>query len=194
MSNGTTASAKDRYLRALPASDELVARRIAEQSGIPSDDPTWLLLTEVQRATREASACTDSLRSATDAAVTRIERAATDGLAGGTTAHDFAAQIILAASPELAKNEQLQSTLFAAIRHIESDAVRALRAVETGVRDLLARRTFIPLASTMLALCVGVIATTFAVWQAYQVGTRAGEIAGYRAGYAYAVSHPGGPR
>jgi hypothetical protein len=183
------ASAREAYLTALSPEDELVARRVAEKSGIPENDPTWLLLTEVQRACREATRCTNGLASATKEAVTRIERASQCDVSDPSRIEVIGADIARVVGSQLANDERVVKAIVSGIQRVEVDAVRVIRSVETAVRELIARRSALPIASILFAFCLGLTAATCGIWQAYHVALGYGEDIGYRAGFARAHAY-----
>ena len=187
--SATPATARDLYLASLSPEDELVARRIAEKSGLPGNDPTWLLLTEVQRACREATRCTDGLTSAAKESVARIERAGKIGIGEPSQIEAVGAGIAQAVGSRLAADEHLLQAITEGIRRVEADAVRVIRALETAARDLIARRSALPVASILFAFCLGLAAATFGIWQAYRVSLGYGEDIGYNAGFARAQAY-----
>jgi hypothetical protein len=184
--SSTATTARDLYLATLSPEDELIARRVAEKSGIPGNDPTWLLLTEVQRACREATRCTDGLTSAAKEAVARIERAGQIDIGEPNKIEGLGVGIAHAVGSRLADNEQLLKAISDGVRHVEIDAIRVIRSLETATRDLIARRSSVPIASILFAFCLGLAAATFGIWQAYRVALGYGQDIGYSAGFARA--------
>jgi hypothetical protein len=187
--SATPATARDLYLGSLSPEDELIARRIAEKSGIPGNDPTWLLLTEVQRACREATRCTDGLTSVAKEAVARIERASQISIDQPSQIEAIGIGIAHAVGSRLADDEHLLRAMTEGIRRVEADAVRVIRSLETAARDLIARRSAVPVASILFAFCLGLAAATFGIWQAYRVALAYGEHIGYDAGFARAQAY-----
>jgi hypothetical protein len=183
------ASARDVYLTSLSPEDELVARRVAEKSGIPENDPTWLLLTEVQRACREATRCTDGLASAAKEAVVRIERVSQLNVTEPSRIDVVGACIAQAVGMQLADDARLHEAITSSIHRVEVDAVRVVRVLEAAVRELIARRSAIPVASILFAFCLGLAAATFGIWQSYRVALGYGEDIGYSAGFARAQAY-----
>jgi hypothetical protein len=143
MSDRQRQTARDLYLSSLSPDDELAARRAAERTGIPDDDPTWLLLLEVQRAAYETNRGTAALKQVVSDAATRIEQSST-----GTLALNDAAisQFANAAGLKLAEDDRVIGTLSAAIQNVETSATRSLHALETSIRDFMRRRVVAPAA------------------------------------------------
>ena len=182
----TPMTARDLYLTSLSPEDELVARRIAEKSGLPGNDPTWLLLAEVQRACREATRCTDELTSAANEAVARIERVSQADGSKSNQIEVVGAGVAQAIGSKLADDKGFQQTIAEGIRRVEVDALRVIRSLEIAVRDLISRRSAVPIASILFAFSLGLAAATFGICQAYRVALGYGENIGYSAGFARA--------
>jgi hypothetical protein len=176
-------SARNLYLASLSPEDELVARRLAEISGIPENDPTWLLLSEVRRACQEAARCTMALTQATSEAASRIALAGTRSTTSIENDEALALRIATAAGDRLSQNAQVADVIATAVRHIEGDAIRAMRTVETGIRDFMRRRAAAPAASLIFAFALGLASCSVAIWQTYHVGLAYGQELGYRAGF-----------
>jgi len=127
--------------RALPgfadSNVELSARRLAEQSGIPSDnDPMWLLLHEMQRAMREAAGGVNTVL-ANDA---------------------FADRVSSAIGINVANDERVVAALTSAIKNTREAAMHAIRSLEVALHDVARRRAAAPFASLMFAFALGLTA------------------------------------
>jgi hypothetical protein len=174
---------REAYLASLSSTDELAARRAAEKSGVPDDDPMWLLLAEVRRACSEVNQCTLALQQVAFDAAQRIEQSAScnDRTAAFEDAH--IAQLASAAGAGIAKDPRVASAVASAVGQVEADATRALRIAEISIRDLTRRRSATPLASLIFALALGVTSCWAAIWSGYHTGVAYGRDLGYRAGF-----------
>jgi len=171
------------YLASLSSTNELAARRAAEKSGVPDDDPLWLLLTEVRRACSDVQQCTLALQQAAASAAQRIEQATSRDSRSPVLADAHIAQLAGAAGASIAKDPQLASAVASAVRQVEADATRALRSAETSIRELTRRRSATPLASLSFAFALGVTSCCAAVWGSYHNGIVYGQYLGYNAGF-----------
>lgn len=193
MNKSAPATARELYFASLAPEDELAARRAAEKTGIPENDPTWLLLSEVRRASQEANRCTADLKLAVSDAVSRIERA-------GANAHPpasddaLASRIANTAGSELAQSDRVAEAVASGIRRVEHDAIRAMRTLETSIRDFMRRRAAAPAASMIFAFSLGVVSGCLSIWGTYHVAIGYGQDLGYRVGFhdarLYDRSHP----
>ena len=153
--------ARELYLASLDSNVELSARRLAEQSGIPDNDPMWLLLHEMQRAMREAA-----------------------GGVNAVLANDaFADRVSSAIGINVANDERVVAALTAAIKNTREAAMHAIRSLEVALHDVARRRAAAPFASLMFAFALGLTACCAVIWSAYHAGTDYGSDLGYRAGY-----------
>ena len=153
--------ARELYLASLDSNVELSARRLAEQSGIPDNDPMWLLLHEMQRAMREAA-----------------------GGVNAVLANDaFADRVSSAIGINVANDERVVAALTAAIKNTREAAMHAIRSLEVALHDVARRRAAAPFASLMFAFTLGLTACCAVIWSAYHAGTDYGYDLGYRAGY-----------
>lgn len=157
--------ARDLYLASLDSNVELSARRLAEQSGIPDNDPMWLLLHEMQRAMREAASGANAVL-ANDA---------------------FADRVSSEIGIKVSNDERVLAALTAAIKNTREAALHAIRSLEVALHDVARRRAAAPFASLMFAFALGLTACCAAIWSAYHVGTGYGYDLGYRAGYNYGI-------
>jgi hypothetical protein len=183
MSTTTPPSARNLYLASLSPEDELVTRRLAETSGIPENDPTWLLLSEVRRSCREATRCTAALSQAASDAASRIALVGTRNVNSPESDGRLAMRIATVTGERLSQNDQVASAIAKAIRHVEDDAARAIRSLETGLRDFMRRRGSAPAASLAFAFALGLASCCAAIWQTYHIGFSYGQNLGYRAGF-----------
>ena len=177
-------TARGAYLASLSSDDELTARRTAEKSGIPDDDPTWLLLGEVRRASLEVSSCTDAIRTAASDAASRIEQTAqsTDQrLLGGN--ETLIAAIAGAVAAKVVEHDRVVDAIVTAARRVEQDAVRAVRALEVAIREAMRRRAAAPAASLAFAFALGIASACLSLWVTYHAALGYGESLGYRAGF-----------
>jgi hypothetical protein len=183
MNKSAGANARERYLSSLSPEDELVARRSAEETGIPENDPTWLLLSEVRRACQEANRCTAELKLTASEAAARIVRASASDTVSKTKDDALAERTAIAIGAQVAKNERVTEAVANAIREIERDAVRAMRGLETAIRDFMRRRAAAPAASMIFAFSLGVVSGCLSIWGTYHVAISYGQDLGYRAGF-----------
>ena len=158
-------SARDLYLASLDGKGELNARRLAEISRIPDDDPVWMMLHELQRSSRE------------------ITSSANAALANDAFAQRLSADIAI----NVARDERVITSLTAAINNTHEAAARAIRSLEAALRDVVRRRAAAPLASLVFAFSIGLTVCCAALWSAYHDGTSYGYDLGYRAGYHDAI-------
>ncbi len=191
MSASVPTTARELYLASLSPDEELAARRAAERAGIPDNDPTWLLLLEVRRATRETNRCTEALKQVVSDAVTRIGRTVTDS---STLSDAVSIQFANAAGARLAENDRLVNAVAAAVRGVEANATRAMHVLETSIRDFMRRRVVAPAASVLFAFSLGAVSAYLSIWGTYHVAIGYGQDLGYRAGFhdarVYDRSHP----
>jgi hypothetical protein len=192
MNGSTPATAREVYLASLAPEDELTARRAAEKAGIPEDDPTWLLLSEVRRAAQETNRCTADLTLAVAEAVSRIELASEDR--HPLVSDDALSRIANTAGTKLADNDRVAEAVAGGVRRVEHDAIRAMRTLETSIRDFMRRRAAAPAASMIFAFSLGVVSSGLSIWGTYHVAIGYGQDFGYRAGFhdarIYDRSHP----
>lgn len=182
MSQKISPTARELYLASLAPEEELAARRVAERSGIPDNDPTWLLLSEVRRSCAEANRCMTALKQASSDAASRIERAG--GNARLPMSDDaLATRIAAVAGTKLAENEGAADAIASGVRRVEAAAVRAMRTLEVSIRDFMRRRAGAPAASLIFALALGVASACLSIWGTYHVAVSYGEDLGYRAGF-----------
>ena len=154
-------SARDLYLSALDSASELNARRLAELSHIPDDDPLWMMLHELQRSAREV----------------------TTGANAALGNDVFAQRLSTVIGSNLAQNDLIVAALTAAIDKTHESASRAIRSLEAALHNVARRRAAAPLASLVFAFALGMIACCAVIWGAYHAGTLNGYDAGYQSGY-----------
>lgn len=183
MSEQRQQTARELYLASLLPNDELAARRVAEKTGIPDNDPTWLLMFEVRRAAYETSRCTVALRQAASDAAKRIEQSGTSALVLNDVA---VAHLANAAGAKVAEDDRVINALSTAVHGIETDARRAIHALESSTRDFVRQRIVTPAASLLFALLLGIAAAYLAILGVYHLAFRYGEELGYTAGFHYA--------
>lgn len=162
-----TPSARDIYLASLNPTSELSARRLAERSGIPDNDPMWLLLHELHRSLHEST-------SSANAAL---------------ASEPFAARLSAAVSVAVTEDERIANALTAAIRTAEDASLRAIRSLESGFRDFARKRAVAPFASIAFAFSLAVTVSVVALWSAYEIGAGYGQDTGYRSGFHAGVSY-----
>lgn len=191
MSEHPQRTARELYLASLSGDDELAARRTAERAGIPDDDPIWLLLLEVRRATYETNRCTAALKQVVSDAAKRIEQSGSN-----TSALNDAAvvQFANAAGTKVAQDDRVVHAVAGAVRTIEADAVRTIHSLESSIRDFVRQRIATPTASLLFAFLLGIASACLTIWGTYHVAVGYGEDIGYRGGFhdarIYDRSHP----
>jgi hypothetical protein len=156
-----TDSARNVYLSSLDARSELNARRLAELSHIPDDDPMWLLMYETQRSVREVI----------------------NGANIALTNEPFAQRLSVAVATSVARDERIATALTAAIERTYEAATRALRSLEVALHDVVRRRAAAPLSSLAFSFTLGLTVCCAVIWSAYHAGSDYGYNLGYRAGY-----------
>ncbi len=156
-----TATARDIYLASLDPKAELNARRLAERSRIPDDDPMWLLLHEMQQSTREL----------------------TRGANAALTNDAFAERLSSTVASTITNDKRITTAVADGITGIHDISVRAIRSLESEIRDATRKRAIAPISSLVFALALALIAGFAAMWASYNVGSGYGFDAGYRAGY-----------
>lgn len=158
-------TARDIYLASLDPHTELNARRLAERSRIPDDDPMWLMLHEMQQSARE---------------VTRGANAALSNDA-------FAGRLASAVASILTKDPRIVGAVTGGVTVIHDASVRAIRSLESEVRSVARKRAFAPLSSLVFAFALALVVGFAAIWASYNVGSGYGYDIGYSAGYHNAV-------
>lgn len=113
------------YLASLDAKAELNARRLAERSRIPDDDPTWLLLHEMQQATREL----------------------TRGANAALTNDAFAERLSSTIASSIVNDQRIIATVANGITGIHDTSARAIRSLESEVREVARKRAIAPVSS-----------------------------------------------
>jgi len=156
-----SSTARDAYLASLDSTTELSVRRLAEKSSLPDNDPMWLLLHEVQRSLREAT-------TAANAALSN---------------EPFAQRLSLAISASITADERIVDGLTSAIRSTQDASVRAIRSLESALRDFARRRAAAPFASIAFAFALAITASFAAIWSTYHVAVSYGQDLGYRSGF-----------
>jgi hypothetical protein len=194
VNNRARTTARERYLASLSPEEELVARRAAEETGIPENDPTWLLLSEVRRACQETARCTAELKITASEAAARIVRASASDVVSKAKDDALADRAAVAIATQVAKNEHVNKAIAESVRGVEQDAIRAMRALETSIRDFMRRRAAAPAASMIFAFSLGVVSSCISIWGTYHIAISYGQDLGYRAGFhdarLYDRSHP----
>ncbi|MHB8432301.1 MAG: hypothetical protein ACYDCA_01610 [Candidatus Tyrphobacter sp.] len=137
------------------------ARRLAELSRVPDDDPMWMMLHELHRSAQE------------------IARGANAALANDASAQRLSTAIGI----NVAHNEQVIAAVTEAVSNTHEAATRAIRSLEAALRDVARRRAAAPFASLAFAFAIGLTVCCLALWSAYHAGTSYGFDLGYRAGY-----------
>lgn len=154
-------TARDLYLASLDPNAELNARRLAECSRIPDDDPTWLLLHKVQRSARE------------------LTRSANAALANDA----FAERLASAVASIVANDKRLISAIADGITGVHAVSVRSIRSLESEVRDVARKRAFAPISSLIFAAALALVVGFAAMWASYTAGSGYGHDLGFRSGY-----------
>ncbi len=162
-----TATARDIYLASLDSKTELNARRLAERSRIPDDDPMWLMLHEIHQSTHE------------------LTRGANAALANDA----FAERLSSAVASGITSNQRIVAVVANGITSIHDASVRAIRSLESEVRDATRKRAIAPISSLVFALALALIAGFAAMWASYNVGSGYGFDAGYSTGYHDRILH-----
>lgn len=162
-----TGKARDLYLGSLDPKAELNARRLAERSRIPDDDPMWLLLHEMQQATREL----------------------THGAHVAITNDAFADRLSSAVASAVCSDQRVIGAVADGVADIHNASVRAIRSLESDLRDFAQKRTMAPISSLVFAIALALIAGFAAMWASYNTGYGHGLDAGYRAGYHDGILH-----
>lgn len=158
-------TARDLYLASLDPSTELNARRLAERSRVPDDDPTWLLLHEMRQSVRE------------------ITRGANAALSNDA----FAERLASAVAAAITKDAGLVTAVADGITAVHDASIQAIRSLESEVRDVARKRAFAPLSSLVFAMALALAVGFAAIWTSYNVGSGYGYDNGYRAGYHDAI-------
>ncbi|MDE2480832.1 MAG: hypothetical protein KGN02_01410 [bacterium] len=156
-----TPNARDLYLASLDPDAELSARRLAERSGLPDNDPIWLLLHELHRAASEIT-----------------------GSANAAIAHDaFAARLTSAVASSVVDDKRIIDAVANGIAAVHDASVRAIRSLESELRNVARKRAFAPISSLIFAFALALVVGFAAVWASYSVGSGYGYDLGYRSGY-----------
>jgi murein L,D-transpeptidase YcbB/YkuD len=155
------ATARDIYLSSLDPKAELNARRLAERSRVPDDDPMWLLLHEMQQATREL----------------------TRGANAALTNDAFAERLSSTVASSITNDQRIIAAVADGIAGIHDVSVRAIRSLESEVRDVARKSAIAPISSLVFALALALIAGFAAMSASYNVGSGYGFDAGYHVGY-----------
>lgn len=160
-------TARDLYLASLGRDAELNARRLAERSRIPDDDPMWLLLHEMQQSTRE---------------LTRSANAA-------LTHDSFAERLSSAVALSLTNDQRIIAAIVDGISGTSDASISAIRSLESEVREVARKRAFAPISSLVFAFALALVVGFAAIWASYSVGAGYGYDAGYRDGIVYERNH-----
>jgi hypothetical protein len=156
-----TDSARAIYLSSLDAGSELKARRLAELSHIPDDDPMWLLIHETQRSVREVI----------------------NGANTALTSEPFAQRLSVAVATSIVRDERIVTALTTAVERTHDAATRSIRSLEAALHEVARRRAAAPFASLAFAFALGLAVCGALIWFAYHAGSDHGYDFGYRAGY-----------
>jgi hypothetical protein len=154
-------TARDLYLSSLGADAELNARRLAERSRIPDDDPMWLLLYEMQQSVREFTRGTNTV------------------LANEA----FADRLSSAVGSSIAKDQRVIGALADGITGVHDASVRAIRSLESEQRNTARKRAFAPVSSLVFSFALALVVAFGAIWTSYNAGSGYGFDLGYRSGY-----------
>jgi len=154
-------SARDAYLASLDPTSELSARRLAERSGVPDNDPIWLLLHELHRSLAEVI-----------------------GSANAALADDaFATRLSTAVAASIAHDERIRDQVTTAIRATQDQSLRALRTLESAIGEFARRQALAPLSSVVFAVGLAIAVTCAAICGTFRVATNYGQDIGYRSGF-----------
>lgn len=175
--------AREVYFSSLPAADELAARRSAENSGIPPDDPTWLLLLEIQRSARTAELRTHALEEAVADAAARIESATRSGALGSVSDSAAFERIAIEIGNGAARNDRIAEAVANAVGVVQAGAVSSLRELESRIRDFVQKRSRAPISSVVFAVLFGIVIGLGAIWAISRIAFSYGEAVGYGIGY-----------
>lgn len=156
-----TATARDIYLASLDPKGELNARRLAERSRIPDDDPMWMLLHEIQQSTREL----------------------TRGANAALTNDAFSERLSSTVASSIINDQRIVAAVAGSVSGIHDASVRAIRALESEVREVARKRAIAPISSLLFALALALIVAFAALWASYNTGSGYGFNTGYSAGY-----------
>ncbi len=156
-----TPSARDIYLASLDPANELTARRLAERSGIPDNDPLWLLLHDIHRSLHELTSSAN----------------------GALNNEPFAARLAAAVSVAVADDQRIVDALTAAIQTTQDASLRAIRSLDSALKDFARKRAAAPLASVAFAFALAVITSLIAIWSTYHVAVDYGQDLGYKSGF-----------
>jgi hypothetical protein len=162
-----SSSSRDAYLASLDPATELTARRLAEKSGIPDNDPLWLLLHELKRSLLEVT-------SSANAALSN---------------EPFAQRLSAAISASVTNDERVTDALTTAIRTMQDASLRAIRSLEGAVRGFARRHAAAPFASIAFAFALAITVSFAAIWSTYHVAVSYGRDLGYRAGFNDGVTY-----
>ncbi len=156
-----TQSARDIYLAALDPASELTARRVAERSGIPDNDPLWLLLHDVHRSLHDLTSSAN----------------------GALSNEPFAARLSAAVSVAVTNDQRVAEALTTAIRTTQEASLRAIRSLESALKDFTRKRAAAPFASITFAFALAITISFIAIWSTYHAGVGYGQDLGYRSGF-----------
>jgi hypothetical protein len=155
------------YLASLEPNAELSARRLAERSRIPDDDPMWLMLHEMQQSVREL----------------------TRGANAALTNEPFALRLASAVASRVANDERIIDAVAAGVDAVRESSVRTIRLLESEIHELACKRAIAPLSSLAFAFALALVVGFAAIWASYNVGTRFGSDLGYREGFHDRLMH-----
>lgn len=156
-----TPSARDIYLASLDPANELTARRLAERSGIPDNDPLWLLLHDIHRSLHELTSSAN----------------------GALTNEPFAARLSAAVSVAMTDDQRIVHALTTAIQTTQNASLRAIRSLESALKDFARKRAAAPFASIAFAFALAITVSFVAIWSTYHDGVGYGQDLGYRSGF-----------
>jgi hypothetical protein len=101
----------------------------------------------------------------------------------------FAARLSAAVGVAVIDDERIASALTTAIRTAEDASLRAIRSLESGVRDFMRKRAAAPFSSIAFAFALAITMSVIATWGAYHIGADYGQDLGYRSGFNDGVSY-----
>ena len=154
-------SPRDLYLNSLDPSTELNARRIAERSRIPDDDPMWLMLHEMHQSVREL----------------------TTGSSNALANDAFSERLANSVATSVLGNERIVSAIAVGIASVHDTSIAAIRTLERDAHQVARRRSLAPVSSLIFAMSLTLVAGFAAIWSSYTIGSGYGYDLGYRAGY-----------
>lgn len=121
----------------------------------------WLLLYEMQQSVREFTHGTNIV----------------------LTNDAFADRLSAAVGSSVAKDQRVLGAIAAGITGIHDASVRAIRSLESELRNVARNRAFAPVSSLIFSIALALVAGFSAIWASYNAGSGYGYDLGYRSGY-----------